>query len=230
MQSWDQDIHEYVCPKDGAVWDAIVSVPGVGVSIVNADGLVRYANPQISRMLRGEGGDATQGRYLHDLFPKPNADERLRIIRQVVSGGQPVLLRQILGGVQVECAFSPLCDDPGCCRSAIVVTRVGLSHDTGEFEVIESAFADFGELDVLSRRELEVLALVGQGLSIAEIGKMLFRSPKTIEKHRASISRKLGVLSRAELAQIVHKAGLELSDCDLKRCRMTAEKVDASSN
>lgn len=230
MCNWNEDVHGEFCPKDGAIWDAIVAVPGVGVSIVNADGLVRYANPQVNQMLRGDGADDATGKYLHELFPRPYVEERLRIIRRVIETGQPVLLRHIRGGVQIESTIRPLCADPNCCRSVLVVSRVGESTPSPEFEVVESQYADLGELEVLSRRELEVLVLLGQGLSIAEIGKVLFRSPKTIEKHRASISRKLGVLSRAELARIVQQAGLELGDCGLKRYRLSATRVDASSN
>lgn len=45
----------------------------------------------------------------------------------------------------------------------------------------------------LSARELEVMNLLGQGLSNAKIAGVLSRSVKTIESHRYRISRKLGI-------------------------------------
>lgn len=52
----------------------------------------------------------------------------------------------------------------------------------------------------LSRRELEVLRLVGEGLTNTEIAKRLFISPKTAEHHVGRIYAKLGLRTRTELA------------------------------
>jgi DNA-binding CsgD family transcriptional regulator/tetratricopeptide (TPR) repeat protein len=50
----------------------------------------------------------------------------------------------------------------------------------------------------LSARQAEVLALLGEGLSNAEIARRLFLEPKTVEHHVGAILRKLRVNSRAE--------------------------------
>jgi DNA-binding CsgD family transcriptional regulator/tetratricopeptide (TPR) repeat protein len=55
-------------------------------------------------------------------------------------------------------------------------------------------------LDSLSRREHEVLTLLAEGLSNAEIAKRLFITPKTAEHHVSSILSKLDLRSRAEAA------------------------------
>jgi DNA-binding CsgD family transcriptional regulator len=44
----------------------------------------------------------------------------------------------------------------------------------------------------LSHREAEVLALVARGLTNARIGKELYISPRTVNRHLGSIYRKLG--------------------------------------
>lgn len=48
-------------------------------------------------------------------------------------------------------------------------------------------------IDRLSRRELEVLTLIGQGHSNTRIAQILCRSAKTIESHRYRISNKLEI-------------------------------------
>ena len=50
----------------------------------------------------------------------------------------------------------------------------------------------------LTRRELEVLALMAQRLSAREIAQELVLSEQTVKRHRANIYQKLGVHSRKE--------------------------------
>jgi len=59
----------------------------------------------------------------------------------------------------------------------------------------------------LSKRELEVIALIIAGKANKVIANELKLSPKTVEAHRAAIMRKLGVHSIAELVRIVMLAG-----------------------
>jgi DNA-binding NarL/FixJ family response regulator len=52
----------------------------------------------------------------------------------------------------------------------------------------------------LSSRELEVLRLVGRGMSRADIARTMHRSIKTVDAHHTSIMKKLDIHDRAELA------------------------------
>jgi DNA-binding CsgD family transcriptional regulator len=54
----------------------------------------------------------------------------------------------------------------------------------------------------VTEREMEVLAILADGLSNKDIGARLYLSPKTVEKHVASLMDKLEVRSRAQLATI----------------------------
>lgn len=53
----------------------------------------------------------------------------------------------------------------------------------------------------LSARELEVLVVIAQGVSLKEIAARMDISPKTVSSYRARILEKLGVTSNAELVR-----------------------------
>ncbi|MEV0251708.1 response regulator transcription factor [Nocardia sp. NPDC050712] len=67
-------------------------------------------------------------------------------------------------------------------------------------------------LAVLTDREREVLALVGQGLSNDEIGAALFLSPATARTHVSRAMTKLGARDRAQLVVIAYRTGLSRLD------------------
>jgi two-component system response regulator NreC len=60
----------------------------------------------------------------------------------------------------------------------------------------------------LSERELEVLGLIAQGHTNAEIASRLTLSVRTVESHRAHIQRKTGRTTRAELVALAREQRL----------------------
>jgi DNA-binding NarL/FixJ family response regulator len=63
-------------------------------------------------------------------------------------------------------------------------------------------------LEMLSRRQLEVLERVAQGETTVQIAAALGISPKTVEAHRTAVMRKLGVHRTAELVRYAVRLGL----------------------
>jgi LuxR family transcriptional regulator, maltose regulon positive regulatory protein len=80
-----------------------------------------------------------------------------------------------------------------------------------EPSVTRPAEATDGPLGDLSRRELEVLDLVAQGLTNREIAARLVLSEHTVNRHVANVLRKLGLSSRAAAASLAGRYGLGIA-------------------
>lgn len=221
------------------LWNALITEPATGVSIVTMTGKVIFINDQCAKIFLGPSATSKDaiGRSLHDMFPPKWVEERLEIFRNIIRSGKPVRLRSIWQGQQhvswmhhVE-ALSEDSIEPGEPSSQsvpdrfLVITR-RVSGDVGRerivapdhhYEARESEVVDLGALDVLTPRELEVLALLGQGLSLKEIAGTLFRSVKTVDNHRAALGKKLAINDRIKLAEVALRAGLTLKDAERKR-------------
>ena len=62
--------------------------------------------------------------------------------------------------------------------------------------------------EALSAREREILQLVAEGHPSSEIGARLHMSPRTVETHRASLMRKLGLRTRTDLLRYAFRHGI----------------------
>lgn len=221
------------------LWNALITEPATGVTIVTMTGKVIFINDQSAKIFLGPNATSKDaiGRNLHDMFPAKWVEERLEIFRQIIKTGKAVRLRSIWQGHQhvswmhhVE-ALGEDSVEPGEPSSQSVPDRIlvitrRVSGDVGKDRIVppdhnyesrESDIVDLGPLDVLTPRELEVLALLGQGLSLKEIAGTLFRSVKTVDNHRAALGKKLAINDRIKLAEVALRAGLTLKDAERKR-------------
>jgi two-component system response regulator NreC len=64
------------------------------------------------------------------------------------------------------------------------------------------------DYDILTPREREVLTLIAEGLSNADIADRLVISVKTVDRHRENLMRKLNMHSRVELVKYALRTGL----------------------
>lgn len=85
----------------------------------------------------------------------------------------------------------------------------GLQGDLKE----QGSDSDSTGFDCLSGREKEVFFLLIEGNTIPQIADILCRSPKTVEKHRANISIKLGIGSPVEMMKFAIRCGVVDPDC-----------------
>jgi FixJ family two-component response regulator len=83
----------------------------------------------------------------------------------------------------------------------------GFARERRRFERTKSEDERASRLDKLTRREREVLDLVGRGMHAKEIAASLAISPRTVEVHKARLMDKLGARNVAELVRFAIIAG-----------------------
>lgn len=206
----------------------MASDPSTGVCVVSTDLRIGYMNDQAAEMFHGMPlkGSALVGAHWGDFMPAAWVQERVQIQQAMLVHGRPVLVRSIWRDCQhftwinhIEPEIAGVEAGVGAKPDAFLwVTRRSAGDElrqvlAGEgFERVDSKLVRLERLRVLTSRELEVMALLGQGLSVRETAKVLFRSEKTVERHRDAIHAKLSVSDRAELVRIALRAGLGQAD------------------
>ena len=216
--------HETVAPSDGeadALWEVLQHHPFVGATLITAEGLFLWANARSKLLYLGDDQIQVAGKTLYDLFPKEWCDERIALLKELEETGKSAVLRHIRRGRSLMVTYNKMPTPEGePSRYLILIAEADEEEPIpvpDEYMVFNTGLMNLGPLDTLSKREIEVLALISRGLTTEEIAKQLSRSPKTIEAHRSSVARKLGVKNRVQLAEIARKASLEIRHADLKR-------------
>lgn len=88
-------------------------------------------------------------------------------------------------------------------------SRTADPDDIGSSAGLNTAeIPDTADSELLSNREIQVLALLAQRLSNKEIAERLFVSPETVKKHTANLYRKLDVRGRRQAVQAGRRLGL----------------------
>ncbi len=83
-----------------------------------------------------------------------------------------------------------------------------LAHETVSSEKLYPAQVEQSLTEALSARELEVLRLVADGLTNAEIAQKLFLTVGTVKVHTSNIYSKLGVSSRTQAVAEANRLAL----------------------
>ncbi|HSL55773.1 MAG TPA: response regulator transcription factor [Pyrinomonadaceae bacterium] len=89
-------------------------------------------------------------------------------------------------------------------KEVVVVKEVPVPAASQAFVLNEERLKDLG----ITRRELEILELIAQGLSNREIADKLFVSENTVKTHSSRLFDKLSARRRTQAVQIAKEMGL----------------------
>lgn len=89
-------------------------------------------------------------------------------------------------------------------RKEIVVKEVLVPQPAAPFAVNEAQLKQLG----ITKRELEILELIAQGMSNREIAEKLFVSENTVKTHSSRLFDKLSARRRTQAVQIAKEIGL----------------------
>jgi DNA-binding CsgD family transcriptional regulator len=191
-----------------ALWEALTADTDSGVLVLDAQGVIAFANDRAVSMFGLRSTGACVGKSLADFVPQDVFRDRMTMVRESLATGRPTTVEGMIAGHLQKTTFRPL----GTTGQVLAVSRLAGPSDplsrTPTPGVVRAHVDDPGPLGVLTAREMEILKLIGLGLSSADIAKRLERSVKTVEWHRVSLGDKLGVTNRVELARIAIGAGL----------------------
>jgi two-component system, NarL family, response regulator NreC len=161
--------------RETAVDLAIVDISLPGTSGIELVKLIRDSNPNLPVLVMSMHDEAL---YSDRAF---RAGAKGYVMKQEATEKLLAAIRKILnGGVYVSDRMQ-----------TVMVQRF---LNSGVDETVSF-------IDNLTDREFEILRMIGQGLTVAEIADKLGRSAKTVEAHRANLREKLGLKRAAELAR-----------------------------
>ena len=149
---------------------------------------------------------------LPELFHPALAQERIPLIRDAIARGEPLRMVGMVAGVWKQCNYYPFETTDGEARLLVASMPVTDYEEdpteTPEAGARRAQVDDLGALADLTEREIEVLRLIGLGLSADQVAHTLHRSIKTVQNHRSALGAKLNIENRVELARIALRSGI----------------------
>ena len=117
-------------------------------------------------------------------------------------------------------------DEAASAAAQVIAAARGISNSETDFAAAELVpSTPFG----LTRREAEVLALLGARFSNKEIAEILFVSPRTVGSHVGEVLAKLGVRNRREAAKMATLLGLSPDPPDMSTFDSTGSTSGAAN-
>lgn len=179
------------------------------ITVLSASGIVLRAGDDCASRI-GRTKDELTGRHVSEFCPAELAGEFLPTLTRHAADGSPFLAAVMLGGNWSMFLFRPRRVDGDTLEYECFTERDWrcIEHEVHGIPFYKFRYRDLGPLAKLTQRELEVLKLIGDGLTTKQMSQVLHRSERTIQGHRISLGKKLDCRTKADLAHVATDAGL----------------------
>lgn len=125
-----------------------------------------------------------------------SADGTARSVKSVIAKGAKGYMPKNVRIEELEFAIDSILQGNTYLSPSITAALIGNDKDKG------------ADVNVLTKREVEILRHLADGKPNRDIGKILHISSRTVDTHRSNILKKLKVKTNAELVKIAIAAGL----------------------
>lgn len=197
----------------GVEWWHVAADGGVGAMILDTQGRVLFINSVAAAVYVRRPAREAIGLRLGDLLPQAAGLERIELARRVIGDGEPMIAHDLWSGWALRWTVRRVANAAEAENPAaiIIMCHEGALPEDGSDAApgeVEFRHVDLGPLAALTASELKVMALIGEGMSNAEIAAKLHRAVKTVESHRAALTEKTGATSRVQLGIMARRAAL----------------------
>lgn len=191
------------------VAQAFLNDAGATVMVVSESGVVDFINDLGAEAFKVDARKQI-GRELAELTGPEVARNRMEMVRRALRTSKAVVAKVQYGPHMRTTTFREFGKNARGERTVLVTSRFSsvTQFVDPEAELVDQQSGAAPFLSTLSQRELEVLTLIAEGLSSAQIAARLKRSIKTVEAHRMQLGRKLKARNRSDLTRIAMAAGL----------------------
>ncbi len=179
-------------------------------SILSKDGFFLSVDSSLPSCLGIDQEDLV-GLHIREAFPAEIALEIADLFREHSILNKPFLASMMISGRWIMLLCKPLDTKKDESVKFIVIhatSWASWNECIRDVCIHTIRHLDLGPLGSLTRRELEVFALIGRGFTTEQIASYLHRSKRTVQGHRVSLGRKLGVKTRGEITRLAAEAGL----------------------
>lgn len=179
------------------------------ITVMSTSGVVLRAGDDCASRV-GRTRDEVTGRHVSEFCHPALVGEFLPTLTKHATDGSPFLAAVMLGGNWSMFLFRPRQATGDTLEYECFTERDwrSIEYEVNGIPFYKFRYRDLGPLATLTQRELEVLKLIGDGLTTKQMSQILHRSERTIQGHRISLGKKLGCRTKADLARVATDAGL----------------------
>jgi DNA-binding NarL/FixJ family response regulator len=175
-----------------------VEIAGEAENGIEALALAKAVRPTVLSL--DAGMPLARGMEVHGEVRRWSPQTRIIVVTGFTGVG--TLADWVAAGV--DGLFLKTCPPEEMRRGFELVLNGGAHVSKAVLDILKSAPEESG----LTQRERQILHLIAEGRSNAEIGERLAISAKTVDNHRTRLMAKLGVRSVAQLLALALKEGL----------------------